>query len=71
MRRYLKANVGRTVVVQCHKLAFRGTLLSAREDALELSSAAILDEDNPRQGWVQADGVVFVAAPQVRFVQVV
>lgn len=71
MRRYLKANLGRTVVVQCHKLAFRGLLVSAREDALELKSAAILDEENPRQGWVQADGVVFVTAPQIRFVQVI
>lgn len=71
MQRYLKSCLDRTVIVQSHGFAFRGRLVHARPDALELAGVHVLDESSRSPQWEPMDGRVFVPAPQVRFVQVV
>ena len=73
MRRYLKAHLGRTVVIQCWGVAFRGEIASVRRDGVELVGASLFDETQSYRSerWQPMDGRVFVPAPAMRFAQVV
>ncbi|QOV99519.1 LSm family protein [Rhodococcus pyridinivorans] len=70
MRRYLKRNIGRPVVVQCWGLAYRGRLQQVSGDGLVLAEAYMLDEEKRQPEWARLDGEVLVPAGAVRFVQV-
>lgn len=70
MRRYLKKNIGRPVVVQCWGLAYRGRLHHVSGDGLVLVDVALLDESTRQPTWDKVDGEVLVPAATVRFVQV-
>lgn len=71
VRRYLRKNIGRPVVVQCWGVAYRGRLHHVGGDCLVLVDVQVLDEESRRPDWSAFDGEAIVPAGTVRHVQVV
>ena len=71
MKAYLKANRGRTVLVQCWGFAVRGRLDQVRRDGIQMSDVQILDESERTPQWTPVDGTFGVAAGTIRYAQAV
>ncbi|WP_037165056.1 hypothetical protein [Rhodococcoides fascians] len=71
VRRYLKQNIGREVVVQCWGFAVRGRLHAEKGDGIVLVDVSMLDQESRTPVWATMPGELMVPAPGVRFVQVV
>lgn len=70
VRRYLKQNVGRRIVVQCWGFSARGVLQAEKGDGLVIVDAEMFDEGARQPIWQAMDGELLIPAPCVRFVQV-
>lgn len=70
MRRYLKKNVGRSVLVQAQGLAYRGRLHAVGGDGLVLVEVQLLVESPVSSDWRPFDGAAVVPAGVVQHVQV-
>lgn len=70
VRRYLKQNVGRQIVVQCWGFSARGRLHAEKGDGLVMVESEMLDESARVPVWATVDGELLIPAPCVRFVQV-
>lgn len=71
VRRFLRRKRGRSVMVQCWGVVFRGRHVETTVEGLVLDGVSVLDEEKgPGADWQPMDGEVLIAGGAVRFVQV-